>query len=222
MCGTCDDTIDYCALEDACAPGDVDVKECGFCGYQTRTCDEACLWGAWSDCVGGGECTAGTTEACDTGCGVKTCLNNCSYGECASTLDTFENNNFKLNAYKYMAEPLEEGQVLSTTSPAWLHSTLDVDWYAVDIVESGGLDWSLVIDAKLSGGVDGLREICIFYDRKSDGTTDFSKCESGSSEILNVSLGDIDNVGANDDGTLFIRVEGEPGCDAYYLTISAD
>ena len=97
-----------------------------------------------------------------------------------------------MNLYKFMAEPLEEGQVLSTTSPAWLHSTLDVDWYAVDIVESGGLDWSLVIDAKLSGGVDGLREICIFYDRKSDGTTDFSKCESGSSEILNVSLGDID------------------------------
>jgi len=120
-----------------------------------------------------------------------------------------------------MAEPLEEGQAITTTAPAWIHSTLDVDWYAVDIVESGGFDWNLIIDAKLSGGVDGLREICIFYDRKSDGTTDFEDCTSGSGDVLNASLGDIDNVGSNDDGTLYIRVEGEAGCDPYFLTVSA-
>lgn len=172
--------------------------------------------------MGSGECAAGTKEACDTGCGVKTCLNSCSYGGCAPTYDPYEYNNVKSLAHSFQSEPLAEGTTLTTTEQAWIHSATDVDWYKVDVVESGGLDWSLVLEASLAGGESGLREICLIYDRKSDGTTDFQKCTAGSENVLNVSLGNIDNVGANDDGTLYIKVTGKEGCAGYDLLVSVD
>ena len=222
LCGTCDEETDFCALEDACSEGDVDVTECGFCGYQTRTCDSSCLWGAWSGCIGAGECSAGSQEACDSGCGVKTCLNSCSYGSCSYSYDDYEYNNTKSLAFKFQEEPLPEGTVLTTTADATLHSDTDVDWYSIDLVESGGTDWTFNIDASLIGGESGLREICLFYDRKSDGTTDYSECTSGSGNVLNADLGDIDSFASNDDGTLYIRVEGQDGCTPYQIKLTVD
>jgi hypothetical protein len=72
-----------CLDAGACAAGEVEMQSqgCGNCGTgtqtQTRTCDAACNWGAWSGwstCSGGGMCAPGAMEQQTQNCG------NCNTG----------------------------------------------------------------------------------------------------------------------------------------------
>ncbi|MBM4355476.1 MAG: hypothetical protein FJ109_17090, partial [Deltaproteobacteria bacterium] len=56
---------DPCKAAGACAPGGTEVQPCGECGTSTRSCDEWCGWGDWTECLGGA--AAGDAAVCDDG-----------------------------------------------------------------------------------------------------------------------------------------------------------
>ncbi|MFH1434525.1 MAG: hypothetical protein ABIJ56_02295 [Pseudomonadota bacterium] len=91
LCNGIDDDCDEaCDNGFLCCRGDTQTQSCGVgtCGTQTRTCGSACTWGAWGECVGGGECTPGSFEDRVCGnCGTqrRTCSDTCiwsAYGTC--------------------------------------------------------------------------------------------------------------------------------------------
>jgi len=45
-----------------CTPGDPEMRACGRCGTESRTCDGDGSWGAWNACAGEGECTPGESD----------------------------------------------------------------------------------------------------------------------------------------------------------------
>jgi hypothetical protein len=72
---------------EACQPGDVYERDCGFCGRMRRPC-VAGRWDAWGACSGEGECAAGTSEtqacgtdvgACVAGSRARTCTATCTW-----------------------------------------------------------------------------------------------------------------------------------------------
>lgn len=67
-----------------CTPGDIENVPCGLrCGTISRTCLAGGTWGAWSDCLGEGECSAGATDSRTCACGgseSRTCNSSCTWG----------------------------------------------------------------------------------------------------------------------------------------------
>ncbi len=53
-----------------CSDGDQEVESCGDCGSKTRTCENDCLWSAWSACQGPDPTGADATCAPEGGEGV--------------------------------------------------------------------------------------------------------------------------------------------------------
>jgi len=83
----CDGTPDQIF---ACPPGKQDVASCGFCGTQTRTCSDTCVWGPYSQCQGQGVCTAGQQQSEPCGqCGTRyrTCNGQCQWDPWGSCLN---------------------------------------------------------------------------------------------------------------------------------------
>jgi hypothetical protein len=72
-----------CAGEGECRPNDQRQTACGDCGSVTEACSELCVWEAQGFCEGEGECSRGDQEleVCDEGARVRTCLNDCAWGE---------------------------------------------------------------------------------------------------------------------------------------------
>lgn len=73
-----------CVTPTECTPADSESEACVPCGTQTRTCDGAGTWGAWSACSSTGECTPGATENEPCGeCGLweRTCQSTCKWGD---------------------------------------------------------------------------------------------------------------------------------------------
>jgi hypothetical protein len=71
-----------------CAPGQVQDANCGNCGSKTRTCNASCAWGAFSACIGEGQCKPGDLGAAcmcstyggsTTCCGVQVCGTGCDW-----------------------------------------------------------------------------------------------------------------------------------------------
>jgi hypothetical protein len=79
-CRWTDDCAGACPADSRAEPR---MRACGNCGHQTRTCAAGGL-SAWSECIDGGECAPGTTQACgDAGVGMRTCTATCSWArEC--------------------------------------------------------------------------------------------------------------------------------------------
>ena len=74
VCNGLDDDCDLAMDEDfPCVPGNVEEESCGNCGHMTRTCDLACEWEEWTECLDEGACIPGEigTEVCGN-CGTKT------------------------------------------------------------------------------------------------------------------------------------------------------
>ena len=82
-CGKCGTAIQKCVNdawgpveclgEGVCDVGQTETMDCGTGGTQTRSCNGACEWDAWSTCQVAGPCTPGQTESEDCGnCGSRT------------------------------------------------------------------------------------------------------------------------------------------------------
>jgi hypothetical protein len=77
-----------------CKAGEVSTQACENCGVQKRICLNG-QWGPWSECLGQGQCAAGSYEsgtcgndlgACHSGARSRTCGASCDWGqwtECA-------------------------------------------------------------------------------------------------------------------------------------------
>lgn len=65
----------------ACQPGDTQEQDCGLCGKQTITCLDNHTWSAAGECLGQGECQAGSFEPCGGG-NYHACSETCSWGAC--------------------------------------------------------------------------------------------------------------------------------------------
>jgi len=71
---------DPCQTGAVCQTGETKTQQCGNGGNQSSVCTDECQWGQWSDCVGSGNCSNGTTSNCGN-CGTMTCQNN-NWGPC--------------------------------------------------------------------------------------------------------------------------------------------
>ncbi|MBN1157712.1 right-handed parallel beta-helix repeat-containing protein, partial [Candidatus Woesearchaeota archaeon] len=88
---TCETGVCCKPKSQECTPGQTDKQNCLCTGRRTRTCGSDGKWGAWSSCVGGGECAAGATDTvgCKTtpdkpandGTKTRTCSSNCQWGD---------------------------------------------------------------------------------------------------------------------------------------------
>ena len=75
--------VGSCITPPECTAGATESQACDPCGTQTRTCDGAGNWGAWSSCAGQGECEPGATQSEPCGeCGMwtRTCDGQCTWG----------------------------------------------------------------------------------------------------------------------------------------------
>lgn len=75
-----------CEDEGDCVPGANEVRSCGDCRREERTCNGDCRWGAWGICELTGECEPGEPAvSCTASCGApgtRTCSASCFYTAC--------------------------------------------------------------------------------------------------------------------------------------------
>jgi len=73
----------YDYLPFSCTPDEVETRDCGLCGSETRTCGGGGVWGTWSACAGEGECEPGAVEVspCVEGTTMRTCDDLCAWGD---------------------------------------------------------------------------------------------------------------------------------------------
>jgi len=116
-----------------------------------------------------------------------------------------------------------EGDDIPPITGAWLHASLPIeaDWYMLDTQESDELfDWKMAMKATLTGGGAGTREVCIFFDRYTNGTTDKQICNTGTGTLVTKLSGlDTFDPGLSDDGRIYIRVSGDPSCAPYEIKL---